>query len=323
MNYNVIILSGPTASGKTSTSIKLAKLLIEEGVQSVIVNFDSLLFYSELNVGTAKPTNKEMGTIQHEMINIVSAKHPMNASIYKDSATRIVNEHIKNGKLVILVGGSGFYLRALIKGMYKSPTTSIEVKKRVENIFLKGGTRGLLNILQEHDVESFNVLHENDKYRIIRAVEHYFSTGTKYSVEKKIMDELDPYNYTKSINKKWIIKHIHLDLPKDKHQKIIEERTNKMFKDGLVREVKSLLEDGFNGSEKPLQSIGYKEVLEFLDENNTVGQEACIERIIISTRQLAKSQRTWFKRSTNKDVFNPLEEDYISQIHKSLFSNEN
>jgi len=158
----VIIVSGPTASGKTDISIELARKFGGE-----IINFDSLLLYKEINIGTAKPTLTERGEIPHHMIDVASISHPMNAAAYAKMALPIINDlHAKN-KLVYLVGGSGFYLQALVKGMYDSPTTPKEISEQSETLYLELGILPFLEILQKEDPTTFALYHENDHYAYV------------------------------------------------------------------------------------------------------------------------------------------------------------
>lgn len=303
----VILITGPTASGKTGISIELAKLIKNNyQLQSAIVNFDSLLFYEELNIGTAKPTQEEMQEVEHYLIGIRSVHSPYNASEFVEDSTRVIKELHEEKKVVILVGGSGFYIRALLKGMYESGTTPDNIRKEVEELYQEEGIQPFLEILKIHDPESFERLHENDHYRVMRAVEFFKTTGKKISELKKTFDANDPYDFSKNKFPEWNLFHIHLDLPKDEHFKIIVERTKSMLDNGLINEVKSLLSSGFSGEEKPLKSIGYKEVIDFLSQK-LPGTEL-IEKINISTRKLAKAQRTFFKKCLNKRTYHPLNE---------------
>ena len=296
----IIIVSGPTASGKTNISLDLASRFGGE-----IVNFDSLCLYQEINIGTAKPTHEERKSISHHMIDVRSISNPMNAADYAREAFPVVENLIKDEKLVYLTGGSGFYLQALLKGMYDSPTTPSEITLRSDNIYQKEGIGPFLSLLKNHDQKSLERYHPNDHYRIRRAVEHWWTTGVPMSLareDKNLSNEL----LERPTVHGWDIFHIYLDLPKEEHSKIIENRTDRMLRNGLLEEVKSLLDAGFTGMEKPLQSIGYKESIDYI-LGNYKSLDECRERIIISTRQLAKSQRTWFKRDHFKTQFNPLE----------------
>ena len=315
----IIIVTGATATGKTGVAIQLYKSLKQKGIISRIINFDSLLFYKELNIGTAKPTSEELLEAPHELISICSAKDHLNAARYSEIALPLINKCHGSKEVVILVGGSGFYLRALIKGMYNSPATPKTVKDEVEKIFDEDGILGLITVLKERDPATLDTLHPNDEYRIMRAVEHIMTTGGKFSSEREKMDKKGPYNLARGRDPLWNILHFNLDIQKDEHYRIIESRTKQMFEAGLVDEVTELLKSGFTGKEKPLQSIGYKETIALINGDFKSVAE-CMERISISTRQLAKAQRTWFKRSEERICLDSLSIDVISQIENKLFS---
>jgi tRNA dimethylallyltransferase len=316
----LIIISGPTASGKTKTSIDLAKkIYLKLKLQTVIINFDSLLFYKEISIGTAKPTEQERLGIEHFMIDIESIKSPMNAADFIKIGENIIKDQLSKGKYVILVGGSAFYLRALLKGMYESITPTEEIKEKFECLYKQQGIDPIISYLKNHDPESLANLHKNDHYRLIRAALHFEMTGNKFSSQKNILDALSPYDFSKIIHP-WQILHIYLDLPKDQHNEIIIKRTEKMFSDGLINELETLLKNGFSLDEKPLQSIGYKEAIEW-KKGFFANQSECIERIAISTRQLAKSQRTFFKKITPKFDFNPInDQEKIFQLVEQFLS---
>ena len=295
----VVVISGPTATGKTDISIELARKFGGE-----IVNFDSLVLYQEITIGTAKPNPEEQGEIPHHMVGVASISKPLNAADYAKLALPIITKLLSEKKLVYLVGGSGFYLQALVKGMYDSPTTAKEILERSDKLYNESGIAPFLEILKKEDPASFERYHENDHYRVRRAVEHFWNTGTPLSGERARKDQENEAREESNIHG-WDLLHLHLDMPRDEHFEIIKKRTDRMLATGLVEEVDQLLQQGFSGEEKPLQSIGYKEVLE-LKSGELATLEACRERINISTRQLAKSQRTWFNRIEGKHTFHPL-----------------
>ncbi len=297
----VIIVSGPTASGKTDLAVELARKYGGE-----VVNFDSLLLYKEIKIGTAKPTLEERQMVTHHMIDIRSISEPMNAADYARNAMPIIENLLSQKKLVYLVGGSGFYLQALLKGMYESKTTPKDIIKKSDDLYQRDGIDPFLTILKAYDTASFERYHANDHYRLRRAVEHWWTTGLPLSSARIEKDQSNE-NLGKPSIHDWDLLHIYLNIPKEEHSKIIENRTDRMLATGLIEEVKDLLARGFNGLEKPLQSIGYKETLDFIFGVHKSLKD-CRERIIISTRQLAKSQRTWFNRDEFKESFHPIEE---------------
>ena len=302
----VVIISGPTATGKTNAAIDLATQFGGE-----VVNFDSLLLYKEITIGTAKPTLEERKQVPHHMIDVTSIAQPMNASDYMKAAYPVVEKLLKDNKTVYLTGGSGFYLQALLKGMYDSPSTPTDVLKRSELMYSNEGIAPFLEILRQNDPESFERYHENDHYRIRRAVEHWWTNGTAFFEQRKKKNEDNTTLPGVTIHG-WDVFHAYLDMPKEEHLKIIEARTDRMLDTGLIEEVKALLDQGFTGIEKPLQSIGYKEALDFIFGVYKTKAE-CRERIVISTRQLAKSQRTWFNRDPSKNPYHPLKDADVLQ----------
>lgn len=314
----LIIISGPTASGKTQTSINLARFIKKElGQNAEVINFDSLLFYKEITIGTAKPTKEEQQDVIHHLIDIETIASPLNAADFIKLAQEKITELHQRNIIPILIGGSAFYLRALLKGMYQSSTPNDELKEELESLFKKEGIAPFVDFLKQNDPEALTYLHVNDHYRIMRAVEHFKMTGEKISDQKKELDSLNPYDFSQMIHP-WDAYHIYLDLPKDQHFEIIQKRTKKMFQDGLISEIESLKNLGFNLTEKPLQSIGYKETIEYLN-GLFKSEEECIERISISTRQLAKSQRTFFNKIVPKENFNPLNDQIKIQQEIAFF----
>lgn len=294
----IIVISGSTASGKTSLSIEMAKRLNCE-----IVNFDSLLFYKGMNIGTAKPSKSEMEGIPHHLIDIRPPSEPLNAKDYIDLAIPLINQLHEQGKNIIMVGGSGFYLRALLYGMYDSQTSSEEIIKKSNDLYELEGIIPFLNILRESDKISFEQLHENDHYRIRRAVEHFWTTGSPLS-ESSMKKSKELQNLNKSNSHDWTLLHFNLLIPKENHWRIIEERSKDIIQKGLIQEVKSLLASGLTGKEKPMNSIGYKEAQSFIREE--LNEEELLEKIYINTRRLAKAQKTWFKKDQFAKVINPI-----------------
>ena len=303
-----IIISGSTASGKTKISIDIAKHLINKGLKSEIINFDSLLFYKELNIGTAKPTLEEQDGIIHHLIDTNSITEPMNVSDFILKANQILNDLFKHNIIPILVGGSAFYIRALVKGMIDSSeekNTSQVVFNTINEI--KKDNDGVINFLKKNDPEIFNFIHFNDDYRLTRAVEFYLHNQRPYSTEIKRIDENKPYDFSHNnlINGEML--HLYLEIEKEAHLNIIQERAYNMVHGGLIDEVENILQQNFDKNLKPLTSIGYKETINFIENQETLNKNDLIESIYIATRQLAKAQKTFFRKIKPKITLSPLD----------------
>tara|TARA_B100000925_G_C21991504_1_gene467056 strand:+ start:804 stop:1790 length:987 start_codon:yes stop_codon:yes gene_type:complete len=311
---NLINIFGPTASGKTKLSIELAKSLISKGLKAEVINFDSLLFYKELNIGTAKPTQHEMEGVRHHFVGTQSISSPINSSHFVSISKPIIAQLITEGTLPILVGGSGFYLRALLKGMYSSDEPR-EKTNKLENIKFaeildkndKANNEELINFLKKNDPESLENIHQNDFYRLSRAVEYFTINNKKLSLQKKELDAKNPYNFEENLSLNVSPLNLYTFPEKNAHLEIILNRTKDMIKNGLIEEVKDLLAQGFDKTLKPLNSIGYKETINFIFSKSE-NKDELIEKINISTRQLAKSQKTFFKKVTPKTMIDPLED---------------
>ncbi|MDH5580716.1 MAG: tRNA (adenosine(37)-N6)-dimethylallyltransferase MiaA [Bdellovibrionales bacterium] len=306
MKRKVLIFSGPTATGKTALSIKSA-LEIEKSLnhKCCIINFDSLAFYKELLIGSARVKKEDMHGIKHYLVGTESIKNPVDAHQFKELAEDII--HQNPDKILIFVGGSGFYIRALIKGMYETTTVDSQMREELNKLYNEKGITPFIEFLEENDPESLEILHENDHYRIMRAVEFFKANGQKISESKKQSDQDDPYDFSQNNFPDWEILHIYLDIPRPEHFEIIQKRTWDMIQEGLIDEVENLIQQGFTGQERPLQSIGYKEAQDYIEGKFKTEQDLA-ERISISTRQLAKAQRTFFKKVKGKETFHPLKE---------------
>lgn len=303
----IILIGGATATGKTAFSIELSLKLKGNGIKSEVINADSLLFYKELNIGTAKPSLLERGEVPHHLIDICSINNEMNANTFCERAHTIIEGLHEKEIVPIITGGSAFYIRALIKGMGPSAKVTKEIKEKIQVIEEKQGLPGLRKLLKELDAKSYERIHSNDQYRTTRAIEHCLSHGDKFSKAQDDLEKKGPYDFSKPKLSHWQVLNIFLNIPKEKHWEIMKKRSQKMIQGGLIDEVKDLLKTGHSSALKPLQSIGYKEVISFLSEESD-DTDGLAEQIFIATRRLAKSQKTFFKKIEPKHEFNPLKE---------------
>lgn len=280
-----LVISGPTASGKTALSVECAKRLNGE-----IVSADALLVYKGLNIGTAKPTKGEMGGIPHYMIDVVAPTESFSASDYERLALPILKDIVARGKVPIIVGGTSFYLDALLyKRTLGGAPADESVRKKYEAIFEREGKEALFSLLQEIDPASAEVLHPNDKKRVIRALEIYELTGKRKSEQH---DERIPRLPVLAVG---------VDYPREALYARIDARVDEMIKSGLVEEVKGLLESGIPENAQCMQGIGYKEVVEILknsDLHSTMSDKinAMSDIIKKNTRNYAKRQLTYLRK---------------------------
>ncbi|MDD2365911.1 MAG: tRNA (adenosine(37)-N6)-dimethylallyltransferase MiaA [Desulfuromonadaceae bacterium] len=275
----LLVVCGPTASGKSELALRLAEKLDAE-----IINADSMQVYQRLDIGTAKPSLEERSVTPHHLIDIISPDQQFSAADFADAAHAVIRNIVDRGKRVVVVGGTGLYIRALLNGLVASPGGSVEIRKALHNDAIELGNDAMLERLKLVDPELSSELHPNNLVRIIRALEVYQLTGIPLSRHKREHAFADtPYEVRK----------IAIAVDRAVLYKRIEERVDRMLKDGLVDEVRELLGTGFCRDLKALRSIGYKEVVAHL-YGEAAYEEAC-RLIKRNTRHYAKRQLTWFK----------------------------
>lgn len=279
--HKVIVICGPTASGKTALSIELAKKINGE-----IVSADSMQIYKDMDIGTAKPTKQEMGEIKHYLLDFVSPEDRYSVAQYKQDAKKAIKEIINKGKTPIIVGGTGLYVDSLIYEIeYNDIKLDEEYRKKLEKIAEEQGLEELYKKAVEIDPEAMKKISQNDKKRIMRVLEIYRSTGkTKTEQEKESRKNPVEYDYRVfAIN--W-------------NREILYQRINKrvdiMVEQGLIEEVKEIL-NKYDKFPTAMQGLGYKEVVDYL--NGIYTKEEMIEKIKLETRRYAKRQLTWFRKN--------------------------
>lgn len=280
----VIVICGPTASGKTALSIELAKK-----VDGEIVSADSMQIYNEMSIGTAKPDEEEMQGIKHYLIGNISPTRRYSVSDYKIDAMNSIKEILQKGKQPIVVGGTGLYVNSLIYGIdYPEIETNLEYRKELEKIADEEGLQYLYKKAEEIDREAMKNISVNDKKRIIRVLEIYKETGkTKTQLEKESRKNGVPYEY-----------HIFaIDMPREILYDRINKRVDTMIEKGLIKEVENLYRKYGDELCTSLQGIGYKEVIDYLNGKYT--KEEMIDKIKMETRRYAKRQLTWFRKIPN------------------------
>ena len=292
MKPKVIVIVGPTASGKTALSIELAKKINGE-----IVSCDSMQIYKDMTIGTAKPTVEEMQVIKHYLIDCVSPETRYSVADYKKDAEAAIKEILSKGKVPIIVGGTGLYLESLVYNIeYNEIEVDLKYREKLENRMTEEGLESLYNEASKIDPEAASKISKNDKKRIFRILEIYHSTNkTKTELEIESRKNKPEYDY--------ILFGITMD--REKLYERINLRVDIMIKEGLIEEVKKLVEK-YNNMPTALQGLGYKEVVEYLDGKLT--KEEMIDKIKMETRRYAKRQLTWFRKYDNLTWINGLDD---------------
>lgn len=274
----LIFLVGPTAIGKTEISLELAKMLGCE-----IISCDSMQVYSGMDIGTSKPAKELRDAIPHHMIDIVKPSEEFSAAQFRELAINAIEDILAKGKVPLFVGGSGLYIKVLIDGIFKGPSSDRELRARLEAEADEFGVEILYKRLKEIDGETASKVHPNDLRRVLRALEVYEKAKAPISKLK---------NQTQGLSGRYDIKMFGLNMDRKVLYKRIDDRVEKMFSKGLVDEARYLT--GQNLSLTASQALGYKEVFGFL--RNEYGLDEAKRLIKRNTRRYAKRQLTWFRR---------------------------
>jgi len=275
-----IVIVGPTASGKTALSLLLARRLKAE-----IISADSRQIYRHLTIGTAKPSEAERREITHHFVDILDPRREYNAGEFGTGSRMVWEDIQKRGKTVIVVGGSGLYVKALVDGFFGGPGKDPEIRDRLEHELEQVGIDGLLKKLAAVDPSSSkNMSAEPKARRIMRALEVYYSTGKPLSVH---LSEQEHRSLTDFI----MVAPLWERLSLYKH---IDDRVGAMMKSGLLDEVRWLKSEGYPSSLNALNTVGYRELFEHLDGKTTL--EEAVDLIKMNSRRFAKRQMTWFRR---------------------------
>lgn len=277
----VIVICGPTASGKTALSIELAKKINGE-----IVSCDSMQIYKEMDIGTAKPTIEEMQGIRHYLIDFVSPNERYSVADYKKDAKESIKEILKKGKVPIIVGGTGLYVDSLIYEIeYPNIEFDEKYRQELEKKVKQDGLEDLYQQAKKIDPEAIKKISKNDKKRILRILEIYHATGkNKTEQERESRKKEVEYDY----------RIFALDWEREKLYQRINKRVDIMIEKGLIEEVKQIYQK-YEKFPTAMQGLGYKEVIEYLDKKIT--KEEMIEKIKQETRRYAKRQLTWFRKN--------------------------
>lgn len=281
----LVILTGPTAVGKTALSIKLASEIGGE-----IISADSMQVYRQMDIGSAKIKPEEMGGIPHHLIDILEPEEEFNVCLFEKLALEAMEQIYERGHIPVVVGGTGFYIQALLYQIdFTEEETDTAYRDKLWQLGEEKGNHYLHGLLRKVDPESAEEIHENNRKRVIRALEFYENCGKPISTHNK-----EQRQKTSAYNSCYFV----LTDDRKKLYERIESRVDQMLSKGLVDEVRTLKERGCNASMVSMQGLGYKEILEYLDGRCSLLE--AVEKIKKETRHFAKRQLTWFRRE--KDV---------------------
>lgn len=293
----LIVITGPTACGKTAVSVQIAQKL-----QTEIVSCDSRQFYKELSIGTAKPTLSEMGGVVHHFVNSHSILEEINAGKFEQLALPVIHTIFKKKDFVILTGGSGLFIDAITHGFDDMPSIVPEIREELRTQFIDLGLESLVKKLQELDPEYAKKVDLSNPQRIIRALEICLSSGKTYTELRNGQKEKRPFRILKIV----------LDRPREELYQRINKRVDIMLEMGLESEVLSLKEHQHLNA---LNTVGYKEIFGFFDGVHS--KKIAIELIKRNSRRYAKRQLTWFRRDASSHWLHPANLDQIMEIIKN------
>jgi tRNA dimethylallyltransferase len=302
MEKRVIVIAGPTCSGKTKLGIELAKDLNSE-----IISADSRQIYKFLDIGTAKPTNQELNKVKHHFINFLDPSKEYNVGLFENDSLKIIQELTSKNKIPIVVGGSGLYIKAIIDGIVDIDSDE-ELREKLKEEKEKFGNEYLYNKLEQIDPKAASTMIPQNWKRVIRAIEVFKLTG------KSILEVHEEQQRKNN----FIFLQFALNWKRNQLYENIEKRVDQMIDLSLVDEVKNILEMGYTKNLNSLNTVGYKEIISFLE--NEITLERAVELIKRNTRRFAKRQLTWFRKDERIKWLEINSEDEISLLKKQILT---
>ena len=304
MKPKLVVITGPTAVGKSDLALELAGAIDAE-----IINADSQQIYRHMNIGTGKPSREARETIPHHLVDLVNPDEEFNVSMFRQAALNAASDIGSRRKHVIVCGGTGLYIKVLTRGLFVGPPRNPAVREKIRTESEKKGLGFVYERLRRVDPASASWIHPNDRHRLTRALEVYELTGKPISQWQK------EHAFGERAFETFIAG---LDRGRSELYNLINGRCERMIDEGLIEEVRSLMEKGYSLSLKPLQSVGYRHVGLYLRDTMTLG--AAVELMKRDTRRLAKRQLTWFRGDREIHWFHPdvNKEDVKQAVRKFL-----
>ncbi len=287
----IIILTGPTATGKSDLSLKIA-----DEFNCEIVNSDSMQVYKYFDIGTAKPSKEIIQKYPHHLLSYVEPDdNSYSVMKFVEDADNKIEEITKKGKIPLIVGGTGLYIKCLLFGIFEEENEKINFREKLKNIAENYGYDYISTKLKLIDFKAWEKINKNDLYRIVRALDYYYRTGKLISAEReKHKFSQKRYDYIK----------IAIKFDREKLYEKINKRVDKMIEMGLIEETEDLIKKGYSNS-RPMQGIGYREIKQYLE--GKLRKKQAIELIKQNTRKYAKRQITWFKKESDINWINNFE----------------
>jgi tRNA dimethylallyltransferase len=300
----IIVICGPTGIGKTSFSISIAQKFNGE-----IIGADSMQVYQHMNIGTAKPLPHELKQARHHLVDCIDPKTDYDAGQYVKDADKAIEEITAQGKLPVITGGTGLYIRALLHGLFRSEPISEATVLKLNNDLKEKGSCELHNMLAQCDPFAAKKIHPNDSFRVIRALEMYQTTG------QRISDQQACHHFG---DQRYHCLKIGLTMDREHLYDRINKRVDMMLDQGLLKEVTTLAEKGYSFDLKPMQSIGYRHMAMFIQHQ--VNWEEAVRLLKRDTRRYAKRQFTWFHRDKEIHWLLPSQVDQAVKLVKDFLT---
>ena len=295
----LIVIAGPTASGKTTFAIKMAKAL-----NTVILSADSRQFYKEMSIGTAAPTEEELSQVKHYFVHHISIEDKYDVADYERDVLQLLDNLFKAHNVVILTGGSGLFIDAVCNGIDAMPDVKPEIREKVEKLYKDEGLHGMQEAVQRLDPEYYAIVDQQNPRRLQRALEVCYQTGQPFSsfrIGNAVQRDFDIKKYAILWDRQQLIERI-------------DKRVDMMMKQGLLEEAKALYPKRHLNA---LNTVGYKELFAYFDEQCTLDE--AVEQIKIHTRQYAKRQMTWLRKDTSYHWIMPEDFDNtVSALRQAL-----
>ena len=300
---DIIVISGPTASGKTGVSIELSKLMNIE-----IISADSRQVYKYLDIGTAKVTTEERAAVRHHYIDFLMPDEYYSSGVFGDDAYQTVQEIHSRGAVPVVVGGSGLYVKALCEGLFEEEfdANRLAIREQIEAEAAEHGIEFLYQTLKETDPMSAELYKDMNPRRIIRALEYYRSTGNVFSEAHKTFAKQRDLNPS----------YFGIDYPRQKLYERINLRSELMWKNGIVEETEKVLAMGYSPALNSLNTVGYKEAIAYL--KGEMSSNDALEKLKQNTRRYAKRQLTWFRRYDEMKWIAGSEKDIAQHIYSNF-----